>query len=182
MLSSEQRKALLGIARASLEAAAGKQPYTPACDDPILREPGACFVTLKRDGELRGCIGVTEPYDPLYEAVARMARASALEDPRFPPVQPTEVPDLTIEISILSSPERVTDVNEIVIGTHGLVIEQEGRRGLLLPQVPVEWGWDCTQFLEHCCIKAGLPTNAWEQGAEIYSFSAEVFGEENQGS
>jgi AmmeMemoRadiSam system protein A len=121
---------------------------------------------------------VTEPHDPLYQAVARMARASALEDPRFPPVQPAQVSQLTIEISILSSPEPVTDVGEIEVGTHGLVIEQGGQRGLLLPQVPVEWDWDRTEFLRHCCMKAGLPTDAWERGAQICRFTAEVFGEE----
>jgi AmmeMemoRadiSam system protein A len=178
MLNDQQRETLLGIARAAVEAAARGEPYSPASDDPELTKPGACFVTLKNAGELRGCIGVTEAHSPLHEAVARMARASALEDPRFPPVGPAEAPQLTIEISILSPQERVGDVSEIEVGRHGLVIEQGGQRGLLLPQVPVEWGWDRTQFLRHCCMKAGLPTDAWERGAAIYSFTAEVFGEE----
>jgi AmmeMemoRadiSam system protein A len=178
MLNSQQRQALLGIARAALEAAAGNRPYTPPCDDPELCKPAACFVTLKNAGELRGCIGTTEPDHPLCEAVARMARAAALEDPRFPSVQPAEVPRLSIDISILSSPELVADISEIEIGTHGLIIQQGGQRGLLLPQVPVEWGWDRTEFLRHCCMKAGLPTDSWESGAEVYSFTAEVFGED----
>ncbi len=107
-----------------------------------------------------------------------MARAAALEDPRFPRVQSAEVVHLTIEISILSSPERVASVEDIEVGIHGLIVQQGPQRGLLLPQVPVEWGWDRTEFLQHCCLKAGLHPDSWQRGAEIYCFTAEVFGEQ----
>lgn len=130
-------------------------------------------------GELRGCIGVTEPKAALIDTVARMARAAAREDPRFLPVQPGEVSDLTIEISLLGPPEAVTDAKEIEVGTHGLVIERGAQRGLLLPQVPVEWGWDREQFLDQTCVKAGLPPGCWRRDARIYAFTAEVFAEED---
>ena len=107
-----------------------------------------------------------------------MARASALEDPRFPPVRPIEVSQLVIDISVLTPAERVKDVNNIEIGKHGLIIQDGHCRGLLLPQVASEWGWTCEEFLDHCCIKAGLPEGHWRKGGEIYSFTAEVFGEE----
>jgi hypothetical protein len=181
MLTQEQRKSLLRIARESLEAAARNQPYQPQADDPELRKPGAAFVTLKvkEHGELRGCIGTIEPREPLFLNVAHMARASALEDPRFPQVRPAELPDLTIDISVMSPPAPVTDVNDIEVGVHGLIIERGANKGLLLPQVPIEWGWDRDEFLDHTCLKAGLPRGSWRTGeCKLYSFAAEVFGEE----
>ncbi len=177
MLDSRQRQELLRIARAALEAAAKDLSYTPSCEDPVLCEQGACFVTLKDGIELRGCIGMTEARHPLFHAVAAMARAAALEDPRFPRVRSAEVVHLTVEISILSSPERVASVEDIEVGIHGLIVQQGPQRGLLLPQVPVEWGWDRTEFLQRCCLKAGLASDSWQRGAEIYCFTAEVFGE-----
>ena len=106
-----------------------------------------------------------------------MARAAAREDPRFGPVHLTEVPDLAIDISVLTPAHRVEDVGGIEVGVHGLIVEQGGQRGLLLPQVPVEWGWDRDEFLNQTCVKAGLPPDAWRRGADIYAFTAEVFGE-----
>jgi len=179
MLTQEQRKSLLRIARESLEAAVRSQPYQPQVDDPELRKPGAAFVTLKEHGELRGCIGTIEPREPLFLNVANMARASALEDPRFPQVQPAELPNLTIDISVMSPPAPVADVDDIEVGVHGLIIERGENKGLLLPQVPVEWGWDREEFLDHTCLKAGLPRGSWRSGeCKLYSFAAEVFGEE----
>lgn len=178
MLNDTQRKTLLRIAREAVEAAARDEVYQPRVEDPELQKPGAAFVTLKKDGDLRGCIGTTEPHEPTAVNVARMARAAAREDPRFPPVTPGEVRRLTIDISLLSPARKVVDVNTIEVGVHGLVMEQANRRGLLLPQVPVEWGWNREQFLEHTCLKAGLPREAWRTGATIYAFTAEVFGEE----
>jgi AmmeMemoRadiSam system protein A len=174
----QQRQTLLRIAREAVEAAARGKPYTPQADDPALEEPGAAFVTLKHRGDLRGCIGSVEPREPLVSSVASMARAAAVEDPRFPPVGPTEVDDLTIEISVMSKPRPVANVREIEVGKHGLIAEQGGRRGLLLPQVPVEWGWTREEFLDHTCAKAGLPKDAWRGDARLYAFTAEVFGEE----
>ena len=180
ILTEQQRNILLRIAREAAEAAARGERYAPESDDPALQQPAAAFVTLKqKNGELRGCIGCTEAREPMLMNVARMARASALEDPRFPPVRPEEVSNLTIDISLLSPAERVDDVSEIEVGRHGLVMEQGPRRGLLLPQVPVEWGWDREQFLDHTCLKAGLPKSCWREGATIYTFTAEVFGEKD---
>lgn len=178
MLDEQQRNVLLKVAREAVEAAAENLPYAPQTDDPVLQEIGAAFVTLRSHGNLRGCIGTIEPREPLIENVAEMARAAAREDPRFQSVEAAEVPDLKIEISILTPPKRVTDVQEIEVGTHGLIVEQGPQRGLLLPQVPVEWHWDREQFLDHTCLKAGLPKGCWRTGADIYSFAAEVFGEE----
>lgn len=178
MLTAEQQQTLLRVAREAVAAAAEGRSYTPRSDDPELRKPGAAFVTLRRDRELRGCIGAIEARDPLIEVVAEMARAAALEDPRFQPVEASEVADLTIEISVLTPPVRVTDIAEIEVGTHGLIVRQGERRGLLLPQVPVEWGWDREEFLDHTCLKAGLPKGCWRGEAEVYAFSAQVFGEE----
>ena len=157
MLDREQRNTLLQVAREAVEAAAKNMPYVPSADDPVLQRPGAAFVTLRKRGQLRGCIGTVAAKEPLRQNVAKMARAAAREDPRFDRVHLTELPDITIDISILGPAEKVTDVNEIEVGTHGLIIEQGSNRGLLLPQVPVEWGWDREQFLDHTCLKAGLP-------------------------
>jgi AmmeMemoRadiSam system protein A len=179
MLSQEQRKTLLRVAREAVEAAVRNQSYRPQVDEPALLAPGAAFVTLKQHGELRGCIGTIEAHEPLVLNVAQMARAAALEDYRFPQVSPAEVPDLTIEISVMTAPERVTDASQIEVGVHGCIIERGGNRGLLLPQVPVEWGWDREEFLDHTCMKAGLARGSWRTGeCKLYAFSAEVFGEE----
>lgn len=179
MLKAQQHAALLRIAREAVEAAAENRPYTPTTDDPSLQRHGAAFVTLRRAGQLRGCIGSVEAREPLFQNVANMAGAAAREDPRFTPVQPPELSDLKIEISILTPARRVEDVGEIEVGVHGLIIQQGARRGLLLPQVPVEWGWNREEFLDQTCVKAGLPPGAWRRGAEIHAFTAEVFGEED---
>jgi AmmeMemoRadiSam system protein A len=137
------------------------------------------FVTLKRCGALRGCLGVLQLRGNLAEEVARCARDSATEDPRFPPVAPDELADTSLEISVLGRLELIDPAPEgaIEIGRHGLVVEQGHRRGLLLPQVAVEWGWTPEQFLRQTCRKAGLTPDAWRNGAEVYRFDAEVFGE-----
>jgi AmmeMemoRadiSam system protein A len=179
MLNFYQKELLLKVARESVEAAAKGQPYTPpGTDDPALLRPAAVFVTLHKSGQLRGCIGTVEARDPMIAAVAELARASALEDPRFPPVKPVEVSQIVIDISALTPAKRVEDVSEIEIGKHGLIIQDGHCRGLLLPQVASEWGWTCEEFLDHCCLKAGLQKGHWRKGGEIYSFAAEVFGEE----
>ena len=181
MLNPQQRAALLKVAREAMEAAATNQPYRPASDDPALRQPGAAFVTLNKHGQLRGCIGMIEAREPLTECVANMARAAAREDYRFPPVRPAEVAELSVDISVLSPCERVEDVSKIEVGKHGLIIQDAQSRGLLLPQVATEWGWSREEFLDHCCLKAGLPEGHWRKGGEIYCFTAEVFGEEEPG-
>ncbi len=179
MLNAQQHKILLRIARDAVETAAKNMPYSPASEDPVLQQPGAAFVTLRQAGQLRGCIGSVEAKEPLFQNVANMARAAARQDPRFTPVQLAELPDIKIEVSILTPARRVDDVSEIEVGLHGLIIQQGNQRGLLLPQVPVEWGWERDEFLDQTCVKAGLPPGSWQRGAEIYAFTAEVFGEED---
>jgi AmmeMemoRadiSam system protein A len=148
--------------------------------------PAGLFVSLHtRDGELRGCIGCTGGGRPLVEALVGAASSATGDDPRFPPVSPSEVPGLDIEISVLTPFERIEDVRDetaIVVGRHGLLAEQGGRRGLLLPQVATEWGWTREVFLRQVCLKAGLAPDAWRHGATIYRFEAEVFGEAAQGA
>lgn len=178
MLTDEQKRTLLQIARESVQAAAAGRTYRPEVTDPVLLAPGAAFITLKKQGELRGCIGTVEPREPLAMSVAKMAHCAAVEDWRFHPISPAEAPGLTIDISVMSKPQRVDDVHTIEVGVHGLIIEQGGQSGLLLPQVPVEWGWTREEFLDHTCQKAGLPRDGWRTGATIYAFTAEVFGEE----
>ncbi len=140
----------------------------------LLTKKGA-FVTLKKKGSLRGCIGFIEPVFPLYETIIRAAIYAAVQDQRFPPVRADELKDLEIEISVLTTPQRIHDPLLIKVGKHGLIISQGDHRGILLPQVPVENNWPREEFLERACLKAGLPRNAWTSGAEIYIFEAIIF-------
>ena len=183
MLTPEQRARLLAVARASVRHAVGTGPKPDlTSDDPDLTRKSGAFVTLKAGGELRGCIGHIEPHLPLIRTVHEMAQAAALEDPRFPPVTAREEPGISIEISVMSPIEPVPDLELIEVGRHGLVVEQGPYRGLLLPQVAPEWGWDREEFLQHTCRKAGLPLDAYKRGAKVYWFEAEVFGEDGEGN
>ncbi|NLI47595.1 MAG: AmmeMemoRadiSam system protein B [Acidobacteria bacterium] len=182
-LSPAEKNTLLSIARRTLDAYMrdGRQPavdvgaYTLT---PRLKELRGAFVTLTRGGELRGCIGYVTPQVPLYQAVADMAVNAAVRDPRFPPVTRDELRKLRIEISVLSPLAPCPDPQTVQVGKHGLVIQKSGRSGLLLPQVPVEWGWDRRQFLEQVCRKAGLPAGAYrEPDAVLMTFTAVVFNE-----
>ena len=177
-LTDEERKTLLALARKALEE--GVNGSAPPMEvpglPPALLEPRGAFITLRKQGQLRGCIGHVLTSEPLYRTVQECAVAAALADPRFVPVTPDEVPSLHMEISVLSAPAEIEPA-QIVIGEHGLIITQGLRRGLLLPQVPVTWKWDRKQFLEETCVKAGLPKNAWGKGARIEAFTAEVFEE-----
>lgn len=143
-----------------------------------LEEKRGVFVTLKKKGRLRGCIGYIEGMHALYKGVIDNTVSAAEHDPRFKIVQKEELDDIDIEISVMTPLRQIQDIDEIVIGKHGLVLRKWGRAGLLLPQVPIEQGWDRDAFLEHICIKAGLPSKAWEKDAELSVFSAQVFGEE----
>lgn len=145
-----------------------------------LREWGAAFVTLKAHGRLRGCIGHIAARMPLYKSVQEMAVAAAFNDPRFSPVKEQELAGITVEISVMSPLRSVCVPSDVVVGRDGLVIRKAGRSGLLLPQVATEQGWGREEFLRQTCVKAGLPVDAWESGAEIYAFSAEVFGEKSE--
>lgn len=178
MFHADHQQFLLSLAREAIYTALTENRIiTPAVVEDAFRTPLGVFVTLTSRGDLRGCIGFPEPVFPLYEGVIRGGIAAALEDPRFPPVSVSELTDLSIEISVLSPLQQVQP-DEVVVGTHGLVIEKGHARGLLLPQVPVEWGWDREEFLAHTCRKAGLPADAWRTGATLYSFTASVFSEE----
>lgn len=177
MFSIEQKKVLLCLAREALETVViHHRVITPSIEDEALRQPLGAFVTLTKNGELRGCIGYIEAVYPLYETVVRCAISAALHDHRFYPVTAAELKAIRIDISVLSplSPIQAEDVK---VGVHGLVVEQGNARGLLLPQVPVEWGWNRNEFLEHTCSKAGLPCDAWRCGAQLSGFTAEVFSE-----
>jgi AmmeMemoRadiSam system protein A len=146
-----------------------------------LLEPRGTFVTLYLRGELRGCIGVPVALSPLYEAVQNCSISAATADPRFTPVTLAELAEVRIEISVLSPLELVKSVEDIEIGVHGVLLNHEGRRGLLLPQVATEHGWDREQFLQQVCRKAGLPMDSWQQGATLERFTAFVFGEASLG-
>jgi AmmeMemoRadiSam system protein A len=134
---------------------------------------------LKENGTLRGCRGAMTSEKPLYLSVELAAILSALDDPRFPPVAAEELSKIALEISVLGPLEPIDDTNEIEVGTHGLVIVKEENQGLFLPQVPIEQGWDRDQYLEELCGKANLPEGCWREGAQLYIFTAEVFGEES---
>ncbi len=140
-----------------------------------LKQSFGAFVTLRRGGQLRGCIGNVIGAGPLYQTVAGMARAAAFEDPRFPPLRKSELDELEYDISILSPLTRCPDPERVEIGRHGLMIRKGRFSGLLLPQVPVEWNWDRDTFLQQTCHKAGLPASAWrDPDAELYWFEAEI--------
>jgi AmmeMemoRadiSam system protein A len=183
--SLEQRRVLLSIAHRAILSALEGQPLPDAPPAlPGLTEPRGVFTTLylrsdrKGDpqGELRGCVGYVSPIAPLYRAVAETARAAAFEDHRFLPVTKEEALKLEVSLSVLS---RLFPIHPqaVEVGRHGLLLSGGGRRGLLLPQVPVEYGWDRETFLEQTCYKAGLPPDAWRKDATIEAFTAEVFGD-----
>jgi AmmeMemoRadiSam system protein A len=174
--SQEERNLLLQLAHRSIELALEERRVDLTPPTAHLAERRGAFTTLHLAGALRGCIGYVPPSQSLYATVAETARAAALDDPRFAPVTPAEAPHLKIEVSVLSLPQLIR-AEDVVVGQHGLVVSQGNRRGLLLPQVPVEWGWDRETFLTQTCLKAGLPPDAWQRGAQIQAFTAEVFAE-----
>jgi AmmeMemoRadiSam system protein A len=178
MFSDAQKQALVNIARQAVTQAAGAPASTIDVSGQFPEASGA-FVTIKRGGRLRGCIGTLQCARPLPEEVRRVAVSAAREDPRFSPLTASELDGLEIEVSVLGPLEAIdpADPAAFEIGRHGLVVEQGYRRGLLLPQVATEWGWDREQFLSHTCVKAGLASDAWRRGATVYRFGAIVFGD-----
>ena len=188
MLKLEDGKRLIKLARASISSVFKKEEL--AVDDAIKRkykEKQGVFVTLKREGELRGCIGFPEPVLPLWKAVVNAAKAAAFSDPRFSPLTEEEYENTSVEISILTVPKPIKArspedyLKEIKIGRDGLIIRAGVYSGLLLPQVPVEDSWDVETFLRHLCMKAGLTMDAWQNVShQIYKFQAQVFKEENR--
>lgn len=185
MLNNKDRTMLLALARQSVnDAFSGVD--TKADTEIIKRfsQNNGVFVTLKKNNALRGCIGSVMASLPLYQSVIELARAAAFEDPRFPPLKKSELKDVKFEISILTIPELIKVgspeeyLRKIKIGRDGLIIHSVQGSGLLLPQVPGEWGWNTKEFLEHTCIKAGLSKDSWKDlNNKIYRFSAEVFSE-----
>ncbi len=177
--SRQERLLLLRLAHDSISSALENREVPLEIPTPHFAGNRGVFTSLYLRGELRGCVGYVLPSCPLHRAVAETARAAAFEDNRFPPVTHEEAAYLEIEISILSSPQAV-QAEEIEVGRHGLLVTWHGRRGLLLPQVPIEHGWDRTTFLEQTCRKAALPLDAWKNGAAIEAFTAEVFGDQSE--
>jgi AmmeMemoRadiSam system protein A len=179
-LSDREKDELLALARKSVEhAVTNRKSYEPpASPTEALNQERGAFVTLKKAGELRGCIGYTSAMEPLYRTVRDTATLAALRDPRFPPVSVAELPQLQYEISVLSPLRRAVDIHQIIVGRHGLLMKNGDSEGLLLPQVPVEQKWDRETFLEETCRKAGMDRNCWKsEDTDIFMFTAVVFGE-----
>jgi AmmeMemoRadiSam system protein A len=172
----DDQQRLLGLARRSLAARVHRQRAPQADMDPPLDRPRGAFVSIHRGAALRGCLGRLTTDWSVGRVVAHLAEAVADSDHRFSPVAPGELHELLIEISVLT-PERAATPEEIDVGRHGLIVEAGRQRGLLLPQVAVEHGWNATTFLRHTCVKAGLPPDAWQADARLFVFEAQVFGE-----
>lgn len=174
--SDDERRLLKDLARTSIEEVLfGKKALS--LDMPAaLKELMGAFVCLKTAGELKGCIGYIKGTRPLDETIRQMAKEAAFHDPRFVPLDATEWANTDIEISVLTPLRRITDIEEIQVGIHGIYVEKGMDSGLLLPQVATENGWDKRAFLEYTCMKAGLPRDAWKSSeTRIYIFSADVF-------
>ncbi len=174
--SQEERSTLLSLAHESIQAALDGRKISLDPPTSHLAKPRGAFTTLHCRGQLRGCVGYVFPVASVYRTVAETARAAAFEDTRFYAITREEAPELEIHLSILSMLRPIAPA-QIEIGRHGLLVSLAGRRGLLLPQVPVEYGWDRAAFIEQTCRKAGLSSDAWQQGATLEAFTAEVFGD-----
>ncbi len=178
MFQIEDRHRLLAIARQALEARVRRAPEPEPDTSGALETPCGAFVSIHHGPSLRGCLGRLEADWAIARVVAHLGRAVADSDPRFAPVMSEELDELTIEISALTPEREARSIAEIEIGRHGLVVERGSRRGLLLPQVATEHAWDVATFLEHTCLKAALPADAWKRDARILIFEAEVFGDD----
>jgi uncharacterized protein, PH0010 family len=182
--TSEERKLLLQIAhRAILSHFEGRKEKDIDNDlaitaSPRLAEAQGVFTTLYLNGMLRGCVGYPSSLLPLYRSVMETAKAAAFDDPRFDPLTLPEAQRIKISLSVLSA-LRPISADDVVVGSHGLMISEGARRGLLLPQVPIEHGWDRITFLEQTCRKAGLASDAWQKGAKIEAFTADVFRDDD---
>jgi len=177
MLTFDEQRRLLAAARAVLEARVRRSPE-PAIDPVVAIESRhGAFVSIFRNGELRGCLGRLTPELSLTGLIHHLARQVADSDPRFDAVRPEELLEISVEISVLTPEREIGSVTEIEVGRHGLIVELGSRRGLLLPQVPTDHGWDRHAFLTHTCLKAGLAADAWLRGARLFVFEAQVFGE-----
>jgi len=180
-LSEEDKQFLLRLARESIQAKLeGKALPEIKIESTSLKEKRGVFVTLKKEGNLRGCIGYIHPLSPLAEAVSRMAIASAFEDPRFPPLKEEELPYIKIEISVLSPLREIKSIQEFEVGKHGILLQKGPYSAVFLPQVAPEQGWDRETTLKYLSLKAGLPPDGWKEGATFYVFTAEVFEEKDR--
>ena len=177
-LNTADRKLLLELAREAITASVrtGKLPSREVTAPHLLGQQG-CFVTIKQKGELRGCIGNFISDKPLHQLVQEMAVSAATHDPRFYPMKEQDLAGFELEISVLSPLSKITSPDEVEVGRHGLYLEKNFSRGVLLPQVAVEQGWDRETFLNKTALKAGLKQDDWKEGADIYIFTAQVFGE-----
>jgi len=178
LLTKKEQRDLLKIARETIVSYVTNASI-PAIESASkgLNLVSGCFVTIKQHGQLRGCIGNFVSDKPLYRLVQEMAVSAATRDPRFYPMKQQDLQAFELEISVLSPLERISSIDDIRVGTHGIYLVKNGSRGVLLPQVATEYGWNRETFLRHTCLKAGLPENAWQKECEIYIFSALVFGE-----
>jgi uncharacterized protein len=181
-LSPEHRLFLLKLARARIEREFNSSIELPSKpNDELYDRTLGAFVTLHRHGQLRGCIGYIEGVAPLYDTIVQMAEAAAFRDHRFPPVSQADMETIDIEISVLTPLKTISDPKTVEVGKHGLHITRGHYHGVLLPQVATEQGWDRQTFLEHTCLKAGLPRTAYQEADVTLSvFSAIVFGEKNK--
>ena len=178
-MTAKERKELLELARATIIAAVSGQPLpTPAKPGKGLLTEAGCFVTIKQQGQLRGCIGSFTAERPLWQTVQQMAISAATKDPRFYPMKPADLQNFTLEISVLSPLQQIESVEQIKVGVHGLYLIKGPYHGVLLPQVATEYGWDRETFLRQTCRKAGLPDDTWQKECEIYIFSAEIMEEQ----
>lgn len=177
-LTRKEQQQLLALSRkAIIEYIKNGHTEQASVQNEGLAHTAGCFVTIKLHNKLRGCIGCFTSEKPLWQTVQEFAIAAASRDPRFYPLHPEELDDITIELSVLSDLVKIESTDEIQVGNHGLYIEKNMYRGVLLPQVATENNWDKTTFLAQTCLKAGLDPAAWESGADIYIFSAQIFGE-----
>jgi AmmeMemoRadiSam system protein A len=178
MLTSKEKQLLLKIARETIISYVqdGIIP-SPEITNKNLQVNQGCFVSIKINGMLRGCIGNFISQKPLYRLVQEMAVSAATQDPRFYPMKRGDLENFNLEISVLSPLTRISSVEEIKVGVHGIYLEKNLSRGVLLPQVAVEYGWDRETFLGQTCLKAGLSKDDWKEGANIHIFSAQVFSD-----
>jgi uncharacterized protein (TIGR00296 family) len=184
LLTADEGSLAIRAARAAIEHVVGKKPKPAMKYTPVFSEKRGVFVTLTRNGELRGCIGLPYPVMPLGEAIEHAAGAAAVEDPRFPPVGRDELAVIRVEVTVLTVPVTLEGdpagrPGRVQVGKHGLIVRGMGTSGLLLPQVATEYGWDAKTFLDHTCMKAGLSGGCWtSRNVEILTFEGQIFTEQ----
>lgn len=186
LLTDDEGAIAVRSARTAIEHAVAKRPKATVNLTPVFEEKRGVFVTLTKNGNLRGCIGFPYPVMPLGDAIAHAAQAAALEDPRFPPVIKDELAAISLEVTVLTVPEPLEGEpakrpEQVIVGKHGLIARGMGTSGLLLPQVATEYGWDAKTFLDHTCMKAGLSGRCWtSRNVEILTFEGQIFSEHPQ--